>query len=107
MKPVTPLPWKYGEDKMGRKRIFGQEGIECARALWKAIKTKDERDQNAAYIVEACNAYPQLVFDRERLIRELKELADNALTHNSRGVHADSLIGRNVRALLAELEARK
>lgn len=61
IKPATPLPWSDGLDRAGRRRIFGPDGIECVRALWKAVKTKEERDQNRAYIVHAANAYPEMV----------------------------------------------
>lgn len=61
MKPATVLPWSHQEDRRGRIRIFGPNGIEVARALWKSVKTKEQRDQNRAYIAHACNAYPALV----------------------------------------------
>jgi hypothetical protein len=59
--PATPLPWQHGKDRSGRIRIFGPDGIECVRALWKCVKTKEQRDANRAYIAHAANAYPKLV----------------------------------------------
>ncbi len=72
-KPATPLPWSEGEDRQGRRRIFGPDGIECARALWKVVKTKQQVSQNRVYIAHAANAYPKLV----AALREASECLDD------------------------------
>lgn len=72
--PATPLPWRLEQDTdliwgacnpddrtthgMGYPIVEGHPG-----SSW-AVDRKpsmDDREQNAAYIVEACNAYPDLL----------------------------------------------
>jgi len=61
MKPATELPWKVypsDNDQMPFRIEGAQDGI-----WWPAaeITAVDKSEANAAYIVHACNLYPQLV----------------------------------------------
>ena len=62
LKPATPLPWKYGQLSQNVIGPRGQLIAECVEADF----------DDAAYIVAACNAYPQLVEDRRRLVEALQ-----------------------------------
>ena len=66
--PATPLPWKLcgiNKDEFGSLNLntgdFAGGGY---------------TPQDAAYIVEACNAYPRLMAEREQLVAALKTLFD-------------------------------
>jgi len=92
VKPSTPLPWRFALDSYGVQRIWGvSHGETCDIASTEGDGSIPyaEREQNAHYIVHACNAYP-------RLIEALKAIEDH---HNE----DDSWRGI-ARALLKELE---
>ena len=61
-KPATPLPWQAVMHGLAPYSdiVSGSRQITAAG------------DEDAAYIVQACNAYPQLVADRAELIETLK-----------------------------------
>ena len=64
--PSTPLPWSV--DKPG----CVNKVCDC----WLlAEATRYQAEKNAAYIVEACNAYPRLIEEREKLIEALSNLS--------------------------------
>ena len=65
-KPATPLPWRilHGQDKDGVPRIASKEGgiaILCVNHYRGQSGPSKSEQQNAAYIVAACNAYPKLI----------------------------------------------
>ena len=74
-KPATPLPWESpGWD--GDARIICASPKGKRRTLAHIEDMPDigvSADANATYIVAACNAYPQLVADRARLIAALQK----------------------------------
>ena len=65
-KPATPLPWRIlqGQDKDGVPRVASKDGgvaVLCInRYMGEAGPSKSEQQQ-AAYIVHACNSMPGLV----------------------------------------------
>ena len=82
-KPATPLPWRVVERQNARGQaltpgIVGRRYKNVARdwpiAIASAI-TFEDTNANAAYIVEACNAYPQLIADRAALVAMLQRAA--------------------------------
>lgn len=61
MKPITKLPWLQDPTgDCGPEYIGPADGPEFVTVAYKK--------QDAAYIVHACNAYPQLVFALRNLI---------------------------------------
>lgn len=127
-KPATPLPWITGNGTKGaRANVYTATDNTAALATATHHHGTQEQFQNAAYIVAACNAYPQLVADlateqeraehyrtawqqaeqdRTRLIEALRNVmvdfvgdrgAHNLLGTDA-GKHADA-----ARALLAKL----
>ena len=74
IKPATPLPW-YKESPMQGIRAVSPYG-----RLYMAHQSPDHkvREQDAAYIVAACNAYPRLIAEREELIAALREIVSKA-----------------------------
>ena len=86
-KPGTALPWTLDEGGY----IYG--------AGWKVNEPAVMRVRNRpddAYIVAACNAYPQLVEDRRRLVETLREFVRIAGERDM----------KDVRVLTAGTEAR-
>ena len=59
--PATPLPWHVGI-KQAEQIIYDGKGWAVANAtVYHGKADGAETRANAAYIVAACNAYPQLV----------------------------------------------
>ena len=73
-KPATPLPWQSEENANGALQ-FGNPALPWIAEIWRRGYQAQER-ANAAYIVAACNGYPQLVADRERLLTFVRAAAD-------------------------------
>ena len=80
MKPSTPLPWEC-------PGLDAYEYVICAspkgkrRTIAHVYRHTDlgiKREENAAYIVAACNAYPELVAALRRSNAALKALHDLA-----------------------------
>ena len=71
LKPATPLPYHVEDDT----DIYSVGGFFVATTFVpeSAVGTRIEYE-HAAYIVAACNAYPQLVDDRARLVEALHEI---------------------------------
>lgn len=107
IKPATPLPWK---DANADGEFITGDGVLIARFLRGSFH---DREQDAAYIVAACNAYPRLLAERERLVEALREiLASPNITQCPRGLWsaADNMNYVKVRranALLREIEEGK
>ena len=83
IQPATPLPWREGPASTPNANALGIRGI------W----TQDKRTgvgeaygprENAAYIVEACNAYPRLLAERAELAAALQR-SQAALRANDLG----------------------
>ena len=70
-KPATPLPWTQEklDEFNGYTAIMGAHGMGICRVLRNGDPLA--ADTNAAYIVHACNAYPELV--RELRLCNLNE----------------------------------
>jgi len=64
MTRCTPLPWKQG---MNSDLVIDDQGNIICQA-W-TIGTDEDVSANAAYIVQACNAFPDLVKALEELLR--------------------------------------
>jgi len=88
MKPATPLPW--GTDKDG-KRLYAGDA-----AAYGCVAETASR-QNAAYIVAACNAYPQLV---EALRDCLRAMGTSEISYEAKRKRTESAM-RAASALLA------
>ena len=82
-KPATPLPWKH-EQHDARICISGCEHLHGVyvehsnpshniAGTVKEILAENCEPDDAAYIVHACNVYPQLIADRARLIEALQK----------------------------------
>ena len=63
-KPATPLPFRVSLETPSRGAY-----IKSGKDRLGTVKLEDD----AAYIVAACNAFPQLVEDRARLVEALRE----------------------------------
>ena len=65
--PATPLPWQDGTFKSGAVR-----GVVSTNYG----KFEVPHPSDAAYIVEACNAFPRLMAEREQLVAALRQCVD-------------------------------
>jgi hypothetical protein len=60
-KDHTLIPWDvWGSTKSGRKDKVCKGGVLIADC-WTSDRSKEETEENAAYIVRACNSFPALV----------------------------------------------
>jgi hypothetical protein len=79
--PATPLPWTYefGEREWVRgpnkQPIFGGHYTGHGRKHGPR-KPSGHVEQDMKFIVEACNSYPRLIEERERLREALRECVD-------------------------------
>lgn len=81
-KPATPLPWRVIEARGSRPAIFingplkdGSPGPN-SHSIAKLYNLMGWQD-DAAYIVLACNAYPRLVDALEKLVMAEEEYGDD------------------------------
>ena len=77
VKPATPLPWRNERSDQGELCIYHQWDNAGTRQRISTMENVDGQ-QNAAYIVHACNAYPQLVADREEMREYLRSIIRNS-----------------------------
>lgn len=68
----TPTPWKQLEKFGGA--IVGPDGRQVASVTLNAAIEADDRDANAAFIVQACNAHDALVAGLELVVRAAEAL---------------------------------
>lgn len=68
MKPATPLPWRV-EYVAARPQVAPEVA---------SLMLNRECDDNARYIVRACNAYPELVSAIRRLVHPAADDSDVA-----------------------------
>ena len=102
---ITPLPWRLAKEPSRfcdlplSRELYSENGIGCWIAeIQVNLKAPESGEANAAYIVKACNAYPELV-------KALKLFVDNTrvITHYSGADgEATDLLG-NARAILKQL----
>lgn len=71
LEPGTPLPWKAGPEQYSRRRSEGSRARPITSAKGTVANTFNEQD--AAYIVEACNAYPRQQEKIEALVKAASE----------------------------------
>ena len=70
--PATPLPWHVGL-RQAQQIIYDDKGWAVANAtVYHGRADGAETRANATYIVEACNAYPRLMAEREQLVAALR-----------------------------------
>lgn len=81
-KPATPLPWTdprtiaasfgvwAGDVQVATCRVVYDDGSTVPYM----VNHDGDAAQNAAYIVEACNAYPRLMAEREELVAALRKV---------------------------------
>ena len=106
-KPATPLPWILTHQE-SFDYCFDIVSPQPDGGVYIA-STGSSKDvdspcgKNAAYIVAACNAYPQLLDDRARLLEALREIVCPTMDawHNLTSTNA-----AKARALLRELGER-
>ena len=103
MKPATPLPWTSVAPSATRNvsSFSIRSGDRPIAALSYYPYTQEARNRteaDAAYIVAACNAYPQLLDDRRRLVEALRCVAIGP-----RPGAWPNVAVNNARALLAEI----
>jgi hypothetical protein len=91
-KPATALPWQKESPMQGIRGGEGSQHIYTAHASGN-YKT---REQDAAYIVHAANAYPKLVEALRHAIKEADGYCDDEHGHPANTLDAE-------RALLREL----
>ena len=101
-KPATPLPW-HSTHPLDMNRNPFQEAVRVDAAPGQpsvAVMVeygekyqKGKRTRDAAYIVHACNAYPELVAALRHAISEL----------NDADALGDNIVAREIVALLAKL----
>ena len=128
-KPATPLPWKHMIDKGRGSLQFDRFNIYTLADNVPA-HVRDMEKQDAAYIVTACNAYPQLVEDlaelralqvngfdplaaardyervaedRRRLVEALRGIERSAMDEGGDQLYVSVAIIKSARALLREL----
>ena len=93
MKPSTPLPWTYGDPR--KRSNFGSSHSMLAsqsRNIGRIgmMHTPAEAEQDAAYIVKACNSYPELV----AALRAILPIADGAVDFQEEIDTAHSLLAK-------------
>lgn len=97
--PATPLPW-YSADEYICSQFQNMWVADC----WPVNTpiSRDQSHQNAAYIVEACDSYPRLLQEREKLI----ETVDTLIAHakKSHGSDAYYVEIKKAQALLSEIK---
>lgn len=78
--PATPLPWRT--DEYIRERVCAESDRDAQVCKVFTIprgaddaQTDRARQQDAAYIVAACNAYPRLLAERAELLRVVQHFA--------------------------------
>jgi hypothetical protein len=103
-KPATPLPWTMRATQESSYAAF-KIGAPSNRTIAAVLDGNANAAADAAYIVAACNAYPQLVADRQELIAALRELHRCMEWHGQQGHHVamDAKATYDARALLARL----
>ena len=79
MKPATPLPWhvthqRHTDQSFDVVSLCTMGGATVVAATGKSADAMSPNGRDAAYIVAECNAYPQLVEDRRRLVEALREV---------------------------------
>ena len=98
-KPATPLPWITEHDDRGTCFLRGSD-MRPGNAIMNTRRYAGKI--NAAYIVQACNAYPRLVEMLREYIANDDAAIAGALAQGLPVLHIDLRQGR-ARALLREL----
>ncbi len=70
-KPATPLPWLIEHDDRGTAFVRGSD-MRPGNAVYNSRRTAGKL--NAAYIVHAANAYPELVAALRKALNQLDAL---------------------------------
>ena len=81
--PATPLPWKVSKPQHGRFPAYSIDNGSVKSIAMVSIMARGGTDQDAAYIVAACNAYPRLLAERAELVAALR-LGRSAEDHLAR-----------------------
>ncbi len=93
IKPATPLPWKADRDAVkdsGNNRV-------CRLSVEAVAFSEGGKRQNAAYIVHAANAYPQLVDALRYIARGYSGYLGNSEGHS--GAHCADKASEVLRSL--------
>lgn len=118
-KPATPLPWidprtiaaswsVWQGDPEGKQvqvaacRVVDESG----NTMPNMVDHDGDCAQNAAYIVTACNAYPQLVADRQELVAALRHAKSCFVSASLVAIEQMHASARNPKALKAADSAR-
>ena len=106
--PATPLPWLLSSGVL----VCDQEARVIVNTTpMDVVGVPDAHAfDNAAYIVEACNAYPRLMAEREQLVAALR-IALDQIAHlqeiSGTDKHGPLDALRDGRALLRQIEGDK
>ena len=69
----TPTPWETGDNEVEVYQaaiIFDKDGIGLANCeQYEIHRSREECEANAAFIIEACNAYERLKKERDALLK--------------------------------------
>jgi hypothetical protein len=92
LKPGTPLPWKVAHRGMDVDGPGGEAVAICHAGY--GIANKD-----AAYIVHACNSYPALTAERDRLVEAILAVVNATRAYlRPDGIDAEECISRILEA---------
>lgn len=112
-KPATPLPWARLEcERVPANKYSAQhyrfytEGLtpEGFRNLIATTAPNLRDKEYAAYIVEACNAYPRLMAERDELVAALRFIERCADEQNTASHDGYDMIRDKARKALARIE---
>ncbi|MGH8758102.1 MAG: hypothetical protein ACREVW_01080 [Burkholderiales bacterium] len=76
MKPATPLPWTISVDTCAKCRENGTVEVNIDQVPC-GYHAQFSGREDAAYIVAACNAYPQLVAALRRLMEQAPRVSSS------------------------------
>ena len=94
-KPATPLPWSVDNGGDGEIEIWSpSEGARLIATVGDGLNVNADDEKNAAYIVAACNAYPELVAALQALAEFWKHVTP---------VHAGAEVAQDAIALLKRI----
>lgn len=93
VKPFTPLPWEHTNEG---KSIHGEKYLVCMMGDPETDGEEMRQAEDFDYIVHACNAYPALQAENERLrhVLELLRAGRNAILDDATVRFIDAALAR-------------
>lgn len=103
MSARTPGPWRWSHDAGDGRVTIGNDAVEIASVNTENCDDIETAKDDARFIVTACNAYDDLLSQRDALAEALREIERLAAPH-AKGI---ILVGRICEAARAALVKRE